>query len=83
LLWRALAEAKETGMRWLDLGGIDPEANPGTYHFKAGLGGRDVCYLGEFDAWNNTVCRVAVHVGEGLKAHLRQAKQMFNSLRHA
>jgi hypothetical protein len=81
LLWRAMELMKDLGVRWFDLGGIDPEANPGTYHFKAGLGGRDVRHVGEFDTWNNSVSLVAVHVGEGLKAHVRQARHLLDSLR--
>ena len=29
-------------MRWYDLGGIDPEENPGVYKFKRGLNGKEV-----------------------------------------
>jgi hypothetical protein len=36
---------KEHGARGYDLGGIDPEANPGGYHFKSGFGGVDMTQL--------------------------------------
>lgn len=40
LLWRAMTAAKESGVRWFDLGGLDEKRTPeGIYHFKAGLGG--------------------------------------------
>lgn len=40
--WHMIEHLKIQGYRWYDLGGINPEANPGVYHFKSGLGG-EVC----------------------------------------
>ncbi len=40
LQWEAICEAQRRGMRYYDLGGIDPVGNPGVYHFKRGLGAR-------------------------------------------
>ena len=40
LLWRAVLRAKERGLRYFDVGGLDADLTPkGIYHFKAGLGG--------------------------------------------
>jgi len=39
LQWTWIRMLKEKGFRWYDLGGIDPERNPGVYHFKSGLSG--------------------------------------------
>ncbi|MCH8822883.1 MAG: peptidoglycan bridge formation glycyltransferase FemA/FemB family protein [Planctomycetes bacterium] len=50
LQWNAITTAKERGFRWYDLGGIDPITNPGVYHFKKGLGGKDVFSPGVFEA---------------------------------
>jgi lipid II:glycine glycyltransferase (peptidoglycan interpeptide bridge formation enzyme) len=49
LQWRMIQRLKESGCRWYDLGGINPEKNPGVYHFKAGLSGKDVYHLGHFE----------------------------------
>jgi hypothetical protein len=49
LQWQAICAARTAGCRTYDLGGIDPDANPGVHHFKHGLGGRDVCAPGPFD----------------------------------
>lgn len=46
LQWQAMLWLKERGARSYDLGGIDPEANPGGYHFKAGFGGIEQTQLG-------------------------------------
>ncbi len=40
LLWRAILELRERGLRWLDLGGVNPARAPGVARFKMGLGGR-------------------------------------------
>jgi len=50
LQWNTIERAQAAGVRWYDLGGIDPEANPGVYHFKSGLGGRECSFMGEFSA---------------------------------
>jgi len=40
LLWRVVEVMKERGLRYLDLGGMDPDLTPeGIYRFKDGLGG--------------------------------------------
>ena len=45
LQWTAMQWLKENGIRWYDLGGIDPEGNPGVYSFKRGFSGSDVSQL--------------------------------------
>jgi lipid II:glycine glycyltransferase (peptidoglycan interpeptide bridge formation enzyme) len=50
LQWQAIVRARELGKRWYDLGGIDPAANPGSHHFKAGVGGQECRYVGQYCA---------------------------------
>jgi lipid II:glycine glycyltransferase (peptidoglycan interpeptide bridge formation enzyme) len=38
--WRMVESLHSSGCRQLDLGGINPEMNPGTYQYKSGLGGK-------------------------------------------
>ena len=45
LQWTMIQWLKHNGFKWYDLGGIDPEANPGVYSFKRGFSGKDVCQL--------------------------------------
>lgn len=49
LHWEAVQIAKERGIRWYDLGGTDPEANPGVHTFKEGMGGIDLTAPGPFE----------------------------------
>ncbi len=61
LQWHAIQSARERGLAWYDLGGIDPEANPGVYHFKSGLGGQDVAAPGPLEYAANGLRRTMVH----------------------
>lgn len=51
LLWNAIALLKQTGFKWLDLGGFDDELNPGIASFKLGLNGERYRLVGEFVKW--------------------------------
>jgi Acetyltransferase (GNAT) domain len=47
LLWRAVERLKQSGIPWLDLGGINTEA-PGVADFKRGMGGELVNLVGGY-----------------------------------
>lgn len=54
LQWHALQWLKDQGCKNYNLNGINRVTNPGSYHFKTGLGGkcsREVHYLGRFDCY--------------------------------
>jgi lipid II:glycine glycyltransferase (peptidoglycan interpeptide bridge formation enzyme) len=53
LRWMKIEKLKQLGVSQYDLNGVNPITNPGTYRFKrdlAGKHGREVVYLGKFDA---------------------------------
>lgn len=61
--WRFIEWLKENDFTLYNLNGINPEANPGTYRFKAGLSGKngkDVYYSGFFDAFKTSAHRIAL-----------------------
>src|SRR5580704_9708969 len=60
LQWTLIRWLKENGIRWYDLGGIDPEGNPGVYTFKKGLSGTDVSQLTPLVACNSVVSSAIV-----------------------
>jgi len=64
LQWCAVQAAKSGGAKWYDLGGIDPHGNPGVHHFKAGLGGADTTFLGQFTARGRGSARFLVPLAE-------------------
>jgi len=48
--WKLLEILDSMGVERFDLAGVDPINNEGVYNFKKGLGGRQIKYLGEWDA---------------------------------
>jgi lipid II:glycine glycyltransferase (peptidoglycan interpeptide bridge formation enzyme) len=63
LLWRSVEWMKMNGLRSFDLGGIDPQGNPGVYGFKLGIAGRssrDICLIGQYDCAPNIWSRVLI-----------------------
>lgn len=59
-LWQAIKLLKTTGCKKLEMGGIDPENNPGVTHFKRGIGGEEMKWLGEWEFSNNILLRKSV-----------------------
>ncbi|MFX0196078.1 MAG: lipid II:glycine glycyltransferase FemX [Candidatus Hodarchaeota archaeon] len=77
LQWRIIEWLKERKCHYYDLNGIDPDINPGTYRFKAGLcgrNGRDVDFLGQFDSYKNSFGRFWIGSGDMLRMMYRKAK---------
>jgi len=60
LQWTLIQWLKENGFKRYDLGGIDPQRNPGVYHFKSGLSGADVSQLTPLVACNSLVSSAIV-----------------------
>jgi hypothetical protein len=90
LRWRLLEKLQQLGISIYNLNGINPEKNPGTYRFKrdlAGKLGRDVYYLGKFDADAGWLGHALIQVAEVLRkrpAQLRQKwAEFFSNRLHA
>ena len=66
LQWHTIETAVKKGCRWYDLGGIDPENNPGVYHFKKGLGGDDVTAPGPYELNPRTLAKILIFSTEKL-----------------
>jgi lipid II:glycine glycyltransferase (peptidoglycan interpeptide bridge formation enzyme) len=69
LQWQAMLWLKERGACWYDLGGIDPVANPGGYHFKSGLGGNEVAQLPSHAASGGALSGAVIHGVAWLRRH--------------
>jgi lipid II:glycine glycyltransferase (peptidoglycan interpeptide bridge formation enzyme) len=62
--WKACIAAKNAGMRRLDLGGIDPDNNPGGYRFKSQISRQEYCCIGAFDACSSLPVKMAWRASE-------------------
>jgi len=71
LQWTAIQSAKERGCRFYDLGGIDPVANPGVYHFKSGLSGADASHMGALSWCDSPISAGLVKAGQFVRGQLR------------
>jgi lipid II:glycine glycyltransferase (peptidoglycan interpeptide bridge formation enzyme) len=73
LHWTLIQWLKANRVRWYDLGGIDPEGNPGVYHFKKGFSGADVCQINPLVACNSAVSSGIVKAGLVMQRALRSS----------
>jgi lipid II:glycine glycyltransferase (peptidoglycan interpeptide bridge formation enzyme) len=80
LHWRALERMKSAGMRWYDLGGINPVDNPGGYQFKKGMGGMDLCAPGPYQIKPAGVRGMPVQIAEGAMLFKRALKEKVSRL---
>jgi hypothetical protein len=73
--WKAIQWMKKNGCRYYNLNGINPLVNPGTYHFKVGLAGKngkDVHYLGCFDCYPGVITASLAHTADVLFPFMRK-----------
>jgi hypothetical protein len=81
LQWTLISWLKERGVISYDLGGIDPDGNPGVYHFKRGLSGVDVCQMNPLAGSNSAVSSGIVKAGLAMQRTLRGSLSPFNLAR--
>ena len=81
LQWTMIRWLKENGIRWYDLGGIDPEVNPGVYSFKKGFAGQDVCQINPLVASDSAVSAAIVKAGLAMQRTLRGSLSPLNLAR--
>lgn len=80
LRWIMLERLKEDGCRILDQGGVDKQSNPGSYKFKAGMGGHEVIRMGSFEAVNNNLMKYINDHIERAKSSSRKITGLFNRI---
>lgn len=80
LQWKIIEWLKKMNCSWYDLHGINPIANPGTYNFKAGLcgkNGKDVEFLGRFNASGSLLKRVIIKSGDIFSSKYAKVRNIF------
>jgi lipid II:glycine glycyltransferase (peptidoglycan interpeptide bridge formation enzyme) len=81
LQWTLICWLKERGVKSYDLGGIDPEANPGVYHFKRGFSGVETRQMNPLFASDSKVSSGLVRAGLAMQRTLRGSKSPLNVAR--
>jgi hypothetical protein len=74
LQWTMIKWLKEKGIRWYDLGGIDPERNPGVYSFKRGFSGADLMQINPLVACGSVVSSAIVRTSLAMQGAIRRSK---------
>jgi lipid II:glycine glycyltransferase (peptidoglycan interpeptide bridge formation enzyme) len=62
--WQSFMTACQAGMKFCDLGGIDPVANPGVYEFKKKVGGEEMFHIGTFEACSSNLLKITWRAGQ-------------------
>jgi lipid II:glycine glycyltransferase (peptidoglycan interpeptide bridge formation enzyme) len=69
--WKACVAAKNAGMKRYDLGGIDPQKNPGCYQFKSQISQRESLSIGAFEAYRSPPVRAVWHASTKVHALIK------------
>ena len=75
LQWHAIQRLRDLGIAAYNLHGINPEKNPGTYHFKAGLCGRnggEARFIGQYESCGHWLTKRLIGCAEMLRLGLRR-----------
>jgi hypothetical protein len=75
--WQLLKHCQSRGVRYFDLGGIDPWANPGVYKFKRETGAREIEYLGEWDWASRNWLLLLGNIAIWKKQKIRKVESQF------
>ena len=70
--YRGAISALNSGMKWYDLGGIDPDNNPNVYQFKSRMGGDEFFHIGAFDAYGSTHVKIIWHICDKIYRHIKK-----------
>jgi len=82
LQWELICWLKKCGIKSYDLGGIDPEENPGVYYFKRGLSGVDTCQMRPYVASDSAVSSGMVKAGLVMQRTFRASLKSRNLARY-
>lgn len=77
LQWRMIQLLKEIGIRYYDLGGINPQTNPGVYSFKKGLSGEDVLYMEPLVGCDNLPSKIFARMVSFARGRIRKNPSRF------
>ena len=65
--WEMIKWLKKHGCNRYDIGGINPERNPGGVQFKSGISNIEVKGMGTYDFFESMISKIVVIIGEKIK----------------
>jgi hypothetical protein len=71
LQWTMIKWLKENGFQFYDLGGIDPEQNPGVFHFKQGFSGQDVSRIAPIESCEDFISAIGMKTMDFVRGGFR------------
>jgi hypothetical protein len=77
LQWETVRLLKTRQIRYYDLHGINPNLNPGTYHFKKGLAGktgREVNFIGQVQAFEGSIANYSLLLIDRWRNRMRASR---------
>lgn len=80
LQWAVIKSLQDQGIRYYDLGGIDPDSNPGVYSFKRGLSGSCLSHIHPIGICDNPFSTSVVGAGRVLQNSLLNLHKGFSVL---
>lgn len=60
LRWKMTQDLRSCGVKKLDQGGINKKTNYGGYKFKSGMGGKEIEFIGPYDAYPSTITKYLI-----------------------
>lgn len=75
LMWHSILRCKELGMKFYDLGGIDPDSNPTVTRFKHRTGGADLQAAGPYEFQPKGLTAPAIRAAETLHSLLKRRRK--------
>jgi hypothetical protein len=75
--WSVLKQLKERGVSRYDLNGISARGNPGVYHFKRGLAGRnglEVTLVGEYQSFEASIANGSLLLADRVRLWVQEAR---------
>jgi len=73
LAWyQGAVSAHNAGMKFYDLGGIDPVNNPNVFQFKSRMGGREVFHIGTYEACSSSLVKNTWWIAQKIYYHIKK-----------
>ncbi|NOC94223.1 GNAT family N-acetyltransferase [Ruegeria sp. HKCCD6228] len=74
LMWHSMLRCRDLGLKYFDLGGIDPEANPSVTRYKLRTGGTELRAAGPYEFRPAGASSTLISIAETIHARLKKLR---------